>query len=78
MSDIRKAAEMALEALDAYSWEQVGAATKALRQALAQPKWVGLTDQETDGLIDLATYMDETDLWYLVSLVEKRLKEKNT
>ena len=38
MTDLRKAAEMALEALDAYSWEQVDAATKALRQALAQPE----------------------------------------
>ena len=41
-------------------------------------KWVGLTDDETDGLIHSATYMDETDLWHLVSLVEERLKEKNT
>ena len=38
MTDLRKAAEMALEALDAYSWEQVDAASKALRQALAQPE----------------------------------------
>jgi hypothetical protein len=64
---------------------------KALRQALAQPEqvltartviagreWVGLTEDETDGLIHSATYMDETDIWHLVSLVEERLKEKNT
>lgn len=45
----------------------------------APPKreWVGLTDDETDGLIHSATYMDETDLWHFVSLVEERLKEKN-
>ena len=41
MSDLRKAAEMAFEALDAYSWEQVDAARTALRQALAQ------SEQET-------------------------------
>ena len=35
MSDLRKAAEQALEALDAYSWEQVDAARTALKAALA-------------------------------------------
>jgi len=46
---------------------------------IEQPKreWVGLTEDETDGLIHSATYMDETDIWHLVSLVEERLKEKN-
>lgn len=91
---LRKAAEMALESWDFFfsqahpevvglmygsDWAKIAKErTEALRQALAQPEWVGLTDQETDGLIDLATYMDETDLWHLVILVEKRLKEKNT
>ena len=42
-----------------------------------QKEWVGLNEDETDGLIHSATYMDETDLWHLVSLVEERLKEKN-
>jgi hypothetical protein len=41
-------------------------------------EWVGLTEDETDGLIHSATYMEETDIWHLVSLVEERLKEKNT
>ena len=50
MTDLRKAAEMALDALDAYSWEQVDAARTALRQALAQPEqepvaWVDVTDE---------------------------------
>jgi predicted Fe-S protein YdhL (DUF1289 family) len=47
---------------------------------IEQPKreWVGMTEDETDGLIHSATYMDETDIWHLVSLVEERLKEKNT
>ena len=61
MTDLRKAAEMALEALDAYSWEQVDAATKALRQALAQPKreWVGLTD---DDVHDVFNYVEMVKL----------------
>ncbi len=40
MTDLRKAAEMALEALDCLPWQAspiAVEATKALRQALAQP-----------------------------------------
>ena len=48
MNDLRKAAEMALEAMDDVTFGRVDKfsdARKALRQALAQPKreWVGLT-----------------------------------
>ena len=50
---------------------------KAYEDGIKQSQWKGLTEDETDGLIHLATYMDETDLWHLVSLVEERLKEKN-
>jgi hypothetical protein len=55
MSDLRKAAEMALEALEwkesylrklTWKHESVTDAAKALRQTLAQPKWVGLTDED--------------------------------
>jgi len=35
---LRQAAQQALEALDAYSWEQVNAARAALRTALAEPE----------------------------------------
>ena len=117
MTDLRKAAEMALAKLD-HLWEiavdermdtDVLPEIKALRQALEKnervneitrqfvgvnedgserwveteyrtvirSEWSGLTEDETDGLIHSATYMDETDLWHLVSLVEERLKEKN-
>ena len=52
MTDLRKAAELALEALeDVFGLEKKDvAAIQALRQALAQPKreWVGLTDEELD------------------------------
>ncbi len=53
----RKVLEEALEALDAYSWEQVAAARTAIKAALAQPiiqskikedSWHGLTDEERD------------------------------
>ena len=37
MTTLRTAAQQALEALDAYSWEQVDAARAALRAALAEP-----------------------------------------
>ena len=59
-----------------YTWtpEMRSAYEKGIRES----EWVGMTDDETDGLIHSATYMDETDLWHLVSLVEERLKEKNT
>ena len=43
MSTLRAAAQQALEALDAYSWEQVNAARAALRTALAEPE----TEAET-------------------------------
>ena len=58
MSDLREAAQMALDALDIYrehNEENIGladAAYEALRQALAQPEqereWVGLTWDEID------------------------------
>jgi hypothetical protein len=36
MTTLREAAQQALEALDAYSWEQVNAARAALRTALSE------------------------------------------
>ena len=38
MTDLRALLQQALEALDAYSWEQVDAARVALRKALEQPE----------------------------------------
>jgi hypothetical protein len=40
-------------------------------------RWVGLTDEEMNGLIDRASYMDETDCRLLLELAEAKLKEKN-
>ena len=54
MSNLREAAQQALEALDAYSWEQVDAARTALRAALAQAEpepvaWMCPEDPEREG-----------------------------
>ena len=66
MSDLRKAAEMALEALDEaadkiYSQDDddfIGVARKALRQALSQPK------QEPVAWVTFNAYGEEDDVWY--------------
>ena len=50
MSDLRKAAEMALEALDSYPLPFQVPAKEALRQALAQPEWVCCVCGEPEAL----------------------------
>jgi hypothetical protein len=77
MTDLRKAAEMALKRLDMCFVEHGNdddfEATQALRQALAEPEheWVGLTDEEIYAPWPLATRI-EFARW-----VEAKLKEKN-
>ena len=73
MTDLRKAAEMALKDLTRLCHAQAYDTVEALRQALAEPKreWVGLTDEEK-GWCGAPT-LQET-----VSRVEAKLKEKNT
>ena len=46
MSDLRKAAEMALERLESHDYWMDEEAIQALRQALAEPEWVGLTKED--------------------------------
>ena len=87
MSDLRKAAEMALAKLD-HLWEiGIDAEYKvellpeihALRQALAQPEWVGLTDEEKEKYV-VAYFVDKYDRETAVTLMndyEAVLKEKN-
>jgi uncharacterized protein YecT (DUF1311 family) len=41
-------------------------------------RWVGLTDEEMEGLYESATYMDKTDCIHLLTLAADTLKEKNT
>ena len=74
MTDLRKAAEMALEALmqKGEHHPKVYQAAEALRQALAQPKpeWVGLSDDEREHFRKLG--------FVGVLAVENKLKEKNS
>ena len=78
MTDLRKAAEMALEALmeKGEHHQKVYRAAEALRQALAQPerKWVGLTKEEARE-ISLANRPYVVDM---IAALEAKLKEKNT
>ena len=82
MTDLRQAAEQALEALEYYrSFEdcQPTPASKtipALRQALAQPKreWVGLTDDEIEEIQkSLGVAIHRSDF----RAIEAKLKDKN-
>ena len=87
MSDLRKAAEQALEALEwinrvnAMDYEYQRKAQEpiqALRQALAQPEWVGLMDEDLKPLCDewrimYGGYVDD-----FAKAIEAKLKEKNT
>ena len=83
MTDLRKAAEMALEALDSYPLPFQVPAREALRQALAQSEqereWVGLTDDEIENY-----FLENVNTGCLLSFgagaayAEAKLKEKNT
>jgi hypothetical protein len=55
MTTLREAAQQALEALDAYSWEQVDAARAALRAALSEPE----QDEHDLTTVYMAGRMDE-------------------
>jgi hypothetical protein len=78
MTDLRKAAEMGLEALEANlgKWAAKTPAIEALRQALAQPEreWVGLTDEEVESWRGNYDFFNSA----LVREVEAKLKEKNS
>ena len=84
MSDLRKAAELAFDALDMYrehDAENIGladAAYEALRQALAKPEWVGLTDEDLKPLCDEWRIMYGGYVNDFAKAIEAKLKEKNT
>ncbi len=85
MEALRKAAEMALEFIvlasskdRAWFTEKEFEVVAALRQALAQPEWVGLTDEDLKPLCDewrimYGGYVDD-----FAKAIEAKLKEKNT
>ena len=96
MTDLRKAAEDLLEvveaAIKAGDWKVDGAcdldlAIVRIRQALAQPEWVGLTDEElltaygwipAPGAPDWILNGAKEELLGALRKVEAKLKEKNT
>ena len=80
MSDLKKAAEMALGVLldPKTTANEVADAIKTIRQALAQPEWVGLMDEDLKPLCDewrimYGGYVDD-----FAKAIEAKLKEKNT
>ena len=75
MTDLRKAAEMALDALHNIDQSNNDDAIQALRQALAQPEWVGFNKSEMSVLIGVAQFADDAEKF--IKYVEAKLKEKN-
>jgi hypothetical protein len=67
----RELDELLVDAIDSSSWEMVYKAQQALRERLAQPEWVGLTDEEFE---EYAHWIYPEKLIELENL----LKEKNT
>jgi hypothetical protein len=91
MSDLRDAAELALTALENTCPNNWTSVKENLRKALAQPEWVGLTDEEMDKAMEYWSdksrssyggaesaseeYVDMVSTW---RYIEAKLKEKNT
>jgi len=88
----RELMQQALDALDAYSWEQVQVAANALRDRLAQPEQELVTDcprcghccpqRQWAGLTkEEAKEISMANRPYVIDMIaalEARLKEKNT
>ena len=103
MSDLRKAAEMALESWGFFfsqahpeivglmygnDWAKIAKErTEALRQALAQPEWVGLSRDEVDYCFEQCVVRkfsqdgvedSYVSIYKAAEAIEAALKEKNT
>ena len=77
---LRKAAEMLFDVLlnPKTTANQFADALKTMHQALAQPEWVGLTDEDLKPLCDewrimYGGYVDD-----FAKVIEAKLKEKNS
>ena len=82
MSDLRKAAEMALEFIvlssskdRAWFTEKEFEVVATLRQALAHPEWVSLTEDEFEAILESH---NEAFQFAVYQSIETKLKEKNT
>ncbi len=82
MTTLRQAAEQALDALmycepcceeNPKGFQRWADAMPALREALAQPEWVGLTKKEVDSL----ELPDSPTVFEFVQFIEAKLKDKN-
>lgn len=74
---LRKAAEMALERLESHEYWMDERAIEALREALAQPEWVTLTDEDIKALPEWFPSHATSAVLPLVRAVQAKLKEKN-
>ena len=61
----------------AYAKRDNEALTKNIIAMWPYSTWVGLTDDEMEGLYESTTYMDKTDCIHLLTLAADKLKEKN-
>jgi hypothetical protein len=77
MSDLRKAAEMALERLESHEYWMDEEAIKALYAALPKRDWNGLTQEECEDLC--AKYHEDkiVTVEKLLMVTDALLKEKN-
>ena len=77
VSTLQQAAHRAIEVMDAHMMradtDEFYEAKEALRQALAQREWVGLTLNEAEEFYD--KYPDRAEL---INAIDKFLEEKNT
>jgi hypothetical protein len=77
----RELMQMALDALDTLVPQRGGdiysAAAQALRDRLAQPEWVGLTDEEIQEM-RIKTLDSVATNYETYKAIEAKLKEKNT
>ncbi len=71
----KKAMKLALEALEGG---HVDRAYGYIQEALAQREWVGLTDEEIDGLHGSPMELEHSGELNWVRFIEAKLKEKNT
>jgi|TARA_R110000803_G_scaffold112000_1_gene180432 putative methionine-R-sulfoxide reductase with GAF domain len=77
----REVLQQALEAMEGA--DQIDCdmqeAINAIKEALAQPEWVGLTDTEIKRIGALDVDSNYFGLWYdFAKAIEAKLKEKNT
>jgi len=76
MTDLRNSAEALIKHWEAGEFQNctgdMAGHIRLLRQALAQPKWVGLTE------VDIHEAMDFEDEFDFARAIEAKLKEKNS